>query len=151
MVTMGGISLLQYKCNACYLAAITLLCAIYCEIPRCSRCNMLRPLHCIIAAIQRPGEFCDGIFHWCGWCMGLASQQESWGTHEQQAMRSWDLKVLRWTERVNTTIWQVMSRTVDNNLIRSKPSPQLHSRVPLTWFPKAMVVDCASNAGPKCK
>ena len=53
---------------------------------------------------------------------------------------------------MNNTIWQlVIGGTVDDNSIRSKPPPRLRSRVPLTWFPKATVVDRAGNAGPKRK
>ena len=45
----------QRSLPRCY----NLFCAIYRGIPPWSRCNALQPLRRVIAAIQRPGEFCD--------------------------------------------------------------------------------------------
>ena len=45
----------QRSLPRCY----NLFCAIYRGIPLWSRCNALQPLRRVIAAIQRPGEFCD--------------------------------------------------------------------------------------------
>ena len=56
-----------------------------------------------------------------------------------------DLKASKRESVKSITLWHVLDGTGDADSIENKPPPQLHPRVPLTWFPKATIVDRTGN------